>query len=283
MAGSMRFYTVATPGHYSHYLPLYVYCIKQFLPDWSIETVVTGEIDEATRKAFSVIGGKDVLPRVLDRDMKLEGEANLMRFLYFPQSPWAQYTMVTDADLLLFEDPLQWHVERLVDDTYAGHLGPKKRPWRPEIHGPDGWTGKFQRVAGGFFLATQYWFSKTCGARAEIRGLLDIGALHKTGWREMDEVMLARMIKSSGFKLPSTKGFPANLRGIHIGDFKRTMTHRWTSMEKMVQKLTNENCVRFREVEKTEEWKRMLKYLCGDEELVHEISNIRAHVALRGY
>lgn len=279
---SVCFLTLATPGHFAHYLPLYTYVLKKFHPDVEIDTVTTGELDRMTLEAFSAFGSKEVLPRIIPREMRLEGEANLWRFLISPKLPTCAYTLITDVDLLLFNNPVPWHLLRMGDGCFAGHRGPKHKPARPEIHGAGGWTGEFERTAGGFFLVKQEWYPKTVDARFGVRVELNTDVLHPTGWREMDEVMLSRIIKSSGMPMPTEKAFPPELRGIHLGDFKESMRHRWTSLNKMAKLLTNENCFAFRQLEADVVWQRMLSALRGDTELMQELQNVRTHCSARG-
>jgi hypothetical protein len=190
--------------------------------------------------------------------------------------------LLTDADLLLTENPIPYMLAQIDErHCFSAHRGPKRKPFRPEISGPDGWRGDFERVAGGFVMVTPEWYERTRAARQKYMAQIEAGVFGD-GWRELDEVLLARIIKDSGLEMPQSKVFPSNLRGVHLGDMKASMTHRWQNLVKMSGILTSANCLRFREMEADPVWQELLRVLAPDTELMQVLANVRTHLAARG-
>ena len=151
--------------------------------------------------------------------------------------------MFTDADLLLFRNEKitfeDWHIDRMnsIGSNYAGHLGPLRYPRRFNLPNWHGWTGNYERVAGGFFYATDEWFKSVKNIRKMMRKGVKKGLIG--GYRENDEVMLAQILKMSGLPMPGRykENFKIALRGLHAGDFKKSMKKRYTSSRKMNKKI----------------------------------------------
>lgn len=281
-AMTLSLFTLTSSDHYQHYLPLWAYCARKYVGrDIDIACcVVNGAADKETNAALHAAGFEDVC-EVFTGGVFPACGYNLMRFLTGDTTKGSDATLICDADLLLTENPFPWHLAQLdATHCFASHHGPRRKPYRPEVSGPEGWRGDWERTAGGFVLVTPEWYAKTLCVRKKYLEQLHAGALPE--FRELDEVILSRIIKESGMEVPQSKFFPPSLRGVHIGDFKDSMTHRWTNMAKMVGKLTTDNCVRFRELEADPVWQKMLRILGGDTTLMRELSNVRAHMASRG-
>jgi hypothetical protein len=287
--------TVVAGQLYNNASLLMQYCAARFLPDWHVRIFSRDGGDAHNlRSAMEILGGSHPDLELVRggafpyyawaTDGNTRSATNMCRFLlgwnYFEDLD-PDYVLMVDADLLLFQDPLAWHLVNMdPKGCFAGHHGPYRKPYRPEVSNK-GWHGDFERVAGGFFLMSRQWFEQTKVAREKYCNLLYDGKL-APGWREMDEVILARIIKESGLTVPKNKRFPAELRGVHLGDFRDDMTHRWTNMEKMQSKLTNENCLNFRTLEADNVWQELLKVLSHDVPLMRILGNVRSHLSKRG-
>ena len=246
--------TFTTADKYQHYLPLYIYVLRKSYPRYHVQTFINGRIDDLNKRAFKYLaksGLKFDLPiEDVFGDIEIrKSTANCLRFL-IPESYFINYkqVIITDADLLIFNtDPslLEWHKNRMrrLGACFAGHRGPLKRKYRPEIS-PEGWRGDFARVAGGFFMATPRFFKITHKVREKY--LKDIRSQkYNDDYREADEVMLGRILKESGLQVPKLykkENFDIDLRGVHLGDFKGTMKKRYASQRKMRKVLTQRNC-----------------------------------------
>jgi len=245
---------------YKGFIPLFI----QALRTWYWGRIVIGVVGEETYK-WALIN----LPKIGDMteiaimDINIErlSNENIVAVLRFTEDPLENYdsqdtVLVVDADMLVFESPWKWHFDQMEVTClpFAGHHGARKKPHRPEIC--PSWTGKFERFAGGMFCATRQWYFTTQSTRQieRIRA-----SLPHNLYREYDEVMLARMIKHAGFDIPQSKEFPASLRGIHLGDFRPNMRHRWINDAKMMKLVTLKNCERFRNLTMSNFWENYLR------------------------
>lgn len=287
--------TLVSSDWYQKFLPLYHYCAAKNLPDWTVRTFVRGAIDPAVCECYEIMAGagwKNIempIPDTLPPSGGVSGNqyaTNVCRWFL----GWERFSdlepdcvLMTDADLLLFADPYVWHAVQAerCGGAYAGHRGPKKKPFRPEISSA-GWRGDYERVAGGFVFMTPRWFSLTAAAVEKYHKAMWSGSLPFQPFREMDEVILGRIIKASGMHTPPAGGgFPAELRGVHLGDFRPNMAHRWTNMVKMQGKLSASTCHAFRRLERDEPWRQMCALLGTDENIGTILTNLRTHISAR--
>jgi hypothetical protein len=285
--------TVVSADEFAGYLPLFHYCAARYLTDWSVRTFVRGRLPDDARKAYGALN--EAYPGIelpienycLPKSKTLQDpfSTNVTRW-FLDESQFADlkpdWVLITDADLLLFNDPLSWHLLQTIGDNrgIACHHGPWHKPRRPEIC--SGWSGMFERVAGGFVMVNNDWFRATLKARANYAAMMRTDTLPFPMFREADEVILGRILADSGIPIPTAKAFPAELRGVHLGDFKGSMTHRWQDMTKMGGILTNFNCLSFRTVEATETWQQMLNCLYKNTLVTETLENMRTHISKRG-
>ena len=232
------FFTVASPNYFQSYVGPYKHFLSCSYPDCKIIA--------------------ETQPDVPD----LPSAFNLYRFLRPPKVDF-DYMLITDVDLLLFntQNVWDWHFDKMVDmgSCYYAHHGPYKYPQRF----PGGWKGDRERLAGGFVMITPEWLERTREARDRYLTLLlnrQVGL-----YREEDEVILCRICKESGLPISYNKSFPSMLRGIHLGDFKKSMSHRWTNKGKMASKMTDENCRAYMKMELVDEkWQEIKAEACKD-------------------
>jgi hypothetical protein len=275
--------TVVTADHFMHYIPLFVLAARTWADRVDMRFYVRGDLDTITMRAmtFAAVNGVSIIPNYGPGFPYTVSATNTLRFILGDNELKSyDYVLITDVDLLLFQNPFPYHIEQIerTQQPFAGHHGPYHKPHRPEI--AQAWQGPFERVAGGFFCVTPEWYEKTGPARAEqSRELLEGRIGH---YRESDEVSLARIIKASGCEVPLNKHFPASLRGVHLGDAKDSMLHRIGNFGKMLGILTNENCYAFMALQNTDDWVAAREILSGDVALCTEIDRMNGHIYERG-
>ena len=271
--------TFVTADKYQHYLPMYIYSLKRSYPQILVKTFIQGRIDSLNTKAFNYLHDQglffDLPIENLFKDIKLrKSTANALRFL-IPEQYFRSfdYLFITDADLLIFQTQpsmADWHIKRMISigSCFAGHHGPWKRKYRPEVN-TAGWKGDFERVSGGFFMATPKWFKKTKKARKKYRKLIENGKYDDT-YREADEVMIGRILKESKLPIPKMRkveNFNIDIRGIHYGDFKGTMKKRYKSPRKMRKVVTKWSCKEYLELLKDPIYQGLMDIMQEDHKL----------------
>ena len=264
--------TIVTDNYYQLYLPLFIYVLRKEYPEYDVKTFIKGQISPQNQRALDILGEKYkyIKPKTIFKDVpEIKSTINCLRFLvpekYFQKY---EYVIFVDVDLLLYRTKptlFDWHLRRLkkIGSCYAGHHGPIRKKYRPEIS-KAGWVGKFERVSGGFFMVNQKWFKKTKKARAHFMKKALQAKLG--GYREADEVMLCNILKKSGLKVPPW-GFKRILRGIHLGDFKPAMKKRYHSDKKLTKKIDPKCCKRFVEYNKDETWVKLIDTVCEEKHI----------------
>lgn len=279
--------TLVSADKFQHWLPLYIYVIRKEYPEYFLKTFITGKLNDLTSRCLNYLRDSGVRfdepIRVFENIELIESTANSLRFL-IPQNYFKgmDYVIYTDADLLLFRNSptlLQWHLKRLkrMKTSYAGHHGPWKRKYRPEIS-KEGWKGNFERVSAGFFMTTQQWYTDTKKARKHFLKIAQKGKLG--GYREYDEVMLGRIVKSSGLPMPPS-GFCKKQRGIHAGDFAQAKKRRWKSRKKIKKRTVPQMVIKFQALEKDKIWKGLLKRLDENNYIMGIIERARKYLERR--
>jgi len=216
-------FTACTP-EYAWHLPLWAWSAKRLWPDVQLVATIVGTRDSPVLihdylKALGVVVG------IEDSGFPcLPAMSACLRFIY-NYAPKADEVLITDADLVFLHEGL-WrymnHKRGIL--CYGAFTGAKKKPRRPEI-APNGWVGDMKRLCGGFVLVTPEWYGRTQTAREEWADRLRRGIWGT--FRESDEVMLTRIITQSGLPLPDETQFIKVMRGLHVGDFRPNMAHRW--------------------------------------------------------
>lgn len=277
-------------GWYQYLLPLYVYVIvtRHRAP---VVAFVAGRMEPVIEAAFSII--REINDRadfcvieLPENRHELPATTACRRFL-IPSQNFNSYDGVifTDADLLPFFKHISFvdyirSMHSFTKDCFWGYHGAYKYPLRPEINGA-AWKGNFERISGGHFMVDKRWFITTEVARKHFRISVDTG---KWGsFREADEVMLARIHKMSNLPIPGSKHFPSECRGIHLGDFRNNMKHRWTNMQKMAAKANEfslSNYVAAYECDGT--FKRLMDIACNCGDVQDMIGNLHQHLKARG-
>ena len=277
----MLFTTTTSSDHFQLYVPAYAHFLSKAYPDADILVNLTGGMSSLNSEAVKHLGPKVTIKENTCPNLpQLPSSVNLLRFLVPPGGEW-DYCIITDADLLLFPGDVshfEWHKRQMdsIGACYYAHHGPYKYPERFE----GGWHGRRERQAGGFVLVTREWVERTSNIREALLLLLMQGKLGT--YREEDEVTLCNINKSCGFPIDKNKRFPAELRGIHLGDFKESMTHRWTNIPKMEGKLTDRNIRNYLVSEQIDStWAGIKGLILKDPTIKAIFSNLNTHIRLR--
>jgi hypothetical protein len=268
------FTTVVSADHYQNYIPLYCTALRT----WYSGKILVFLRGTLTSQVKSALG--DDAGIVIHQNSFMEYPDNLsttnsLRFVDGYSICCHEFTLITDIDLLILQNPWLWHLDNIsAAHPFSGYHGAFKKPIRPEIC--SSWSGDFERVAGGYFCTTPQWYESTRSSRVKYALELINGAAGL--YRENDEVILARIIKESGFTVPKSKEYPPELRGLHLGDFK--FDHRWKNVNKMYGLFTNTNVKLYRDLINTKKWKTMISTL-DSEELNSILYNVNKHLETR--
>ena len=267
-------YTVCTPDHYQHYIPIFIYGFNRIYPDDEIVVGVMGYVDDITKEALKdydvkyttqseAAKGKIII--IQNMYNRYPGEyVNSLRFLGNPSIENDVY--VTDVDILpVYKGIIEWCREqaRIMNTCYYSPHGCWKYPVRFE----GGWRESNERLTGNCVYLTQKWYGIT--ERERYHYLKNVANLY----REYDEVMLCRIIKMCKLPIAQSKYSPAEYKGIHFGDFK--FEHRWTNKKKMNIRLCDTVVKMYRNLLQTDnKLNRILDVVCQDKEIYKIIEKV---------
>jgi hypothetical protein len=272
--------TVVSADYFQLYIPLFVMALRTWY-NGNIRIYVRGDVDPRVEECVRLIGfSVDLVPNYNANIPNLASTANSLRFIvYDMELSQNDAVIITDADMLVFSDPFPWHTDRItMQNPFACHHGAWNLPRRPSVC--NSWRGSFERVAGGMFCATPGWYYKTREARLLYHKLINGGLWGN--YREADEVMLARIIKGSGMRVPQSKDFPADLRGLHLGDFKPAMGHRWNNSKKMKALVTEKTIEAYFKLSVSPKWKQVVKALhCSEINII--LNNVSEYLKGRSF
>jgi hypothetical protein len=262
---------------YQHFIPLYVAAIRTWSKD-DIRIYLNDELKKFAKP--TEISGAVIVENIFKDYPQLPSTFNSMRFVYSDENLMKlyAYVMITDIDMLILQDQFQWFTDQFKDgNCIAGYHGAWKKPHRPNICSR--WKGNFERMAGAVVCVTPKWYYRTKGIRSFYDWKLKNG--REGTYRENDEVILARMMKEIGLKLPTSKNFPSDVRGVHLGDFRDNMTKRWTNSPKMARLLSTKNCRLYQEFKQTKQFKDIVNVL-NNADLNKTLLNLDAYLMTRG-
>jgi hypothetical protein len=144
-----------------------------------------------------------------------------------------EYIHITDADIFILPH------EKTHQEYYSGHQVNGASYLRGATEsGKKTWDGDLARIAGGHIGVTPEFYLKTAAARAEYReGRFE-------SYREFDEVMLARILRASGYPIPEVPyTFPDKTnwdweyRDLHLNDFASMKFMKWQPNREKVKDL----------------------------------------------
>jgi len=213
---------------YQEFLPLWAKSARDLWPDIEIKAVTTTPVPIGIIAALRKLG---VTAGLFRYGFAPTVSSSCLRFVIKPDGEQDQ-VLVTDADVVFTSKGLWDVLEKKMHDTnelcgvYQGSWVHPKRAVAPH-----GWVNEMQRIAGGFCLFTKEWYDRTELCRPGW--WFDVEEGNWGTFRESDEVMLCRIMRECNVPLPDHSGFPVEHRGLHLGDFKPSMDHRWRNKSKM--------------------------------------------------
>lgn len=149
------------------------------------------------------------------------------RFLIDPGSDRVH---ITDIDILILPN------EKKLETYYDEHMLNGASYTRGVIYGADKtWERELSRVTGGHFSVTREYYKRTSDSRKEVKTEF---------YREFDEVVLNRILASSGYVIPNDSyHFPdghkwdTTYRELHLGDFRSEKYLKWQPDKKKMAEL----------------------------------------------
>ena len=292
------FTSVCTNDSYSYYIPLFVYTIKRAYPNAGVKVFVKGRLKDVPRETLKLIPyeGWTVKDQCFKDFPDKSSITNSLRFLIDKKEfKGYDYIMIRDIDFLMFPHKVShadYFIRRMkrMRVPYYGIRGPYSHPRRYNIN-RIGWRRDFTRIAGGTVVVKNPdWFDKTLRMRGKYRHYLkhnmsDGFDSHKpASYREYDEVMLYRIMKKSGLKIPRRKNkdilgksAPKRYRDIHLGDFGK----RKHGYKRLVSRLASENAKEFIKLESDPVWKEIKDRMRKNGKIREIIRRVRRHVKRR--
>lgn len=252
--------------YFQHYIPLFAYCFHRLYPSVEIHATIYGGTT-----AMTAILTSDMPYLFLHEELRPVPPA-VGRFLQVPDGD----VIIADADILFMEPGLIEYCQRMAKDScyYAAH-GAWKKPKRF----PESWYGKYERLCGAFVYVTQEWTDRTKVWREQTIELFCKGKLQE--YREEDEVILCNICKMAGFPINQDKYYPLQHRGLHLGDFKPEMQHRFTDHAKMKKYLHPAVRSKFLEMHLSDfQWKELVRGVRGDEKINEVFINLFRYLGI---
>jgi hypothetical protein len=254
--------------YFQHYIPLFAYCFHRLYPSVEIHATIYGSADPLTRTAAE---GLSYLK--IHEDNRTVPPA-MGRFLNLP----AGELLIADADILFMAPGLIEYCQRMAKQLntcyYAAH-GARKKPHRF----PDSWKGEKERLCGAFVYITDEWLKKTKVFREMTLHALNNGMLQE--YREEDEVVLCNLCKHACLPINQDKFFPLQHRGVHLGDFKPEMKHRYTDIAQMAGKLHRDALNEYMAMEREDsQWIKLVRFICDNDPKIREVfKNLYDYIA----
>lgn len=278
--------SVCSADDYQYYLPTFIYTLKRAYPDYYVKIFLKGKLSDKCRKILKSLDNQNwsVIENFCINYPNRISVCNTLRHL-LPPKEFKNFThlYITDVDFLIFNHPAKslgmYFVTKLQATglPYASFKGPKYRPRRVYIN-QNGWRGPYTRIADGqLMLKIPEWWEATAKARKKYNKIVKYGKYDEIdkhpscSYREYNEIMLYRICRISGLKIPVKHkrfldGTKMRLayRDIHLGDFKfsrRNFKYGW---------IAPENFVNFQELERENNWLDLLDAI-GDSGYVNKM------------
>ena len=234
----MIFYTACNDSYFQYYLPVYAHCVKKAYPECKVMTTIYGKMDSAVSDAIEYLNVTwDNSIEIIEKPwLGVHGDStfNTLRFIDCPKV--SEPMLITDIDLMFFNhEPTHYQYHDIMAGSLGGDYYAHHAPWKKPERFPGGWKGEKERIAGGLVYVKPEWWEKTESIRKKYMGKLLIGEIGT--YREEDEVVLCKILKEAGYRITSSKHLPTQYRGIHLGDFKDSMQHRYDNIENMKKRL----------------------------------------------
>lgn len=167
-----------------------------------------------------------------DVEVREVPNAQLQRFLL---NPGDEYIHITDIDILVLPH------EKTHFEYYSQYETQGACYLRGAVVGSGRkWEGEDARICGGHVGFFPEYYEKTEKIRTSLIG-------SSQGGREFDEVILCRMMRDSGYKIPEKpytfpNGEPwdKEYRDLHLGDFLSHKWKKWSPDKEKIRQLFGE-------------------------------------------
>lgn len=165
-----------------------------------------------------------------------------------------EYVHITDADILILPH----------DKTHQEYYSQFETHGACYLRGATDaggkeWHGDMARIAGGHIGVFPEYYTRTADARAEYMG----GAIED--YREFDEVMLARILKKSGYVIPEKpytfpngRSWDWEYRDLHLHDFASMKFMKWKPDREKVKGLIVDDDFRALTADLSPYWRNLI-------------------------
>ena len=219
--GNLLIYTICDTV-YQWYIPLFARSMMLSNPKQNVEISVIGELDN---RILDLIDSDCINIHELT-NIKVNDDINngvyvtssyataSLRFLLTPRSKVYTHYLITDIDMLFMPE------KSTILDQHCTHM--EKDGTGCYENFISQYIGGDPRMPGVHFI-TEEWFEKTHHVRD-----IELNKLLKNGANDYyyDEVMLGRIVRDSGLKLPPQVAKLWRHHGIHLGDWRINMDRK---------------------------------------------------------
>lgn len=236
---------------YAPYIPFWRYCIYKAYPEYSVHAY----------KSFNPAIDRlliDPIPSHFDCELK---------------TVYHEYHYITDCDMMILQEPvsiLDFHKKEMIEEGLC---------YSNSVRSNSEEQGE-SRVTGLHFVSMD-WFKKTAEARGRYLYLTRKGNFQN---RIDDELVLYKVIKESGLKLPSKKNLIDRHHGIHLGTIRanpNANTHE--IFEQLRLRVTPEMAIKWQELVSCQDWEDMIKqapeWLKNEMDIINKFTIKRAKQA----
>jgi MoaA/NifB/PqqE/SkfB family radical SAM enzyme len=209
--GNLLIYTLCDK-EYEWYIPLFARSMTLANPKQNVEVNVIGGVD---KNVMELIENENIKLFNLEAPASGKYATASLRFLIPPKQKVFTHYLISDIDMLFMPE------NSTIIDQHCKHM---------EKNGTvcyENWISQYidgdPRMPGVHFI-THEWFEKTENARKiELNKLIEHGANDQYYY---DEVMLGRIVRDSGLKLPPQVAKLWRHHGIHLGDWRINMDRK---------------------------------------------------------
>lgn len=178
-------FTTVSKGHYEDYVPLWMYCISKSYPEY------------------------DSISITLEVDTKVaQYAASVYRFLCRPPTEHP-YVYINDVDMMVLRESISivdFHTAEMRETGLCYSNTPRRREYLGT-----------SRLTGLHFV-NQEWYPRTSKQRELYENMLKNGEIGNS--RFDDELVLMKIARESGLKIPKPRQLLNRHHGIHLGTIR---------------------------------------------------------------
>jgi hypothetical protein len=291
-----RYITVVSNDDFSYYIPMALCSWMRADADARATVFVRGSLNRKIRDFLKELGlDGHVRDNAFNDYPETACTCNAMRAL-LPDYTFGstEVALLADVDMIFVKHKVSHarYYQKIMDRSgqpCAIRIAKPGAPKRPEITGAGSWTGQYTRVTMGGAAITQKWLSAAHEERARYGLALkyrvtDGRDTHEAGsYREWDEVMMYRICRYSGLKIPTAPRtfvdgdmFDFQYRDIHLGDFK--FEKRWTNKKRMAELMPKSTVAQYRKMLDTQEWLEVEAFCRKSPQVKSDLKKLRTYI-----